>query len=142
MCERVLPCFFCCNFCMDICSVDSDEAMKRGDEALNISLLQFLSIVKRLIASSLRSLLSVKCFIAVNFYRKTSFNASSPLLLKRNSSLNASSPLLFRVTLPTSATYPVQSLFKNHSENLSYRTCTTFWHILPNSWHQGGSNHY
>jgi hypothetical protein len=32
----------------------------------------------------------------------TSFNASSPLLLKRNLSLNASSLLLFKVTLPTS----------------------------------------
>jgi hypothetical protein len=48
-------------------------------------------------------LLSVKRFIAVNFYGKTSFNASSLLLFKRNSSLNASSPLLFKVTLPTSA---------------------------------------
>jgi hypothetical protein len=60
--------------------------------------------------------LSVKCFIAVTFYRKTSFtasslllfkrnslnNASSPFLFKRNSSLNASSPLLFKVALPTS----------------------------------------
>jgi hypothetical protein len=35
---------------MDLYSVDSDEAMKRGDEALNASLLQFLSIVKRFIA--------------------------------------------------------------------------------------------
>jgi hypothetical protein len=41
------------NFCMDIYSVDSNEAMKRGNEALNASLLQFLSIVKRFIASSL-----------------------------------------------------------------------------------------
>jgi hypothetical protein len=109
MCGRVLPCFFG-NFCMDKYSVDSDEAMKRwseamkrGDEALNASLLQFLSIVKRFIASSLRFLLSVKCFIAVNFYRKRLFNASSPLLFKRNSSLNASSLLLFKLTLPTSA---------------------------------------
>ena len=29
------------DFCMDLYSVDSDEAMKRGDEALNASLLQF-----------------------------------------------------------------------------------------------------
>jgi hypothetical protein len=102
MVGRVLPCFFFFgNFCMDKCSVDSDEAMKRGDEALNASLLQFLSIVKR--ASSLRFLLSVKRFIAVNFFRKRSLNASSPLLFKRNSSLNASSPLLFKLTLPTSA---------------------------------------
>jgi hypothetical protein len=95
------------DFCMEIYSVDSDEAMKRGDEALNASSLQFLSIVKRIIASSLRSLLCVKRFIAVNFYRKTSFNTSSPLLFKRNSSFNASSPLLFKVTLPTSAHHPV-----------------------------------
>jgi hypothetical protein len=40
-------------FYMEIYSVDSDEAMKRGDEALNASSLQFLSIVKRFIASSL-----------------------------------------------------------------------------------------
>jgi hypothetical protein len=93
---------FFVNFCMDKYSVDSDEAMKRGDEALNASLLQFLSIVKRFIASSLQFLLSVKRFIAVHFYRKRSFNASSPLLFKRNSSLNASSPLLFKLTLPTS----------------------------------------
>jgi hypothetical protein len=33
-------------------SVDSDEAMKRGDEALNALLLQFLRSVKHLIASS------------------------------------------------------------------------------------------
>jgi hypothetical protein len=39
------------NFCIDIYSVDSDEAMKRGDEALNASLLQFFSIVKRFIAT-------------------------------------------------------------------------------------------
>jgi hypothetical protein len=76
------------NFCMDEYSVDSDEAMKRGNEALNASLLQFLSIVKRFIASSLRFLLSVKRFIADNFLRKTSFNDSSPLL--------------FKVTVPTS----------------------------------------
>ncbi len=30
------------DFCMDLYSVDSDEAMKRGDEALNASSLQFL----------------------------------------------------------------------------------------------------
>jgi hypothetical protein len=90
------------DFCIDIYSVDSDEAMKRGDEALNASSFQFLSIVKRCIASSQRFLLSVKRFIAVHFYRKTSFNASSPLLFKRNSSFNASLPLCFKVTLPTS----------------------------------------
>jgi hypothetical protein len=61
---------FFCNFCMDIYSVDSDEAMKRGGEALNATLLQFLSIVKRFIASSLRFLLSVKRFITVIFIGK------------------------------------------------------------------------
>jgi hypothetical protein len=30
------------NFCMNLYFVDSDEAMKRGNEALNASLLQFL----------------------------------------------------------------------------------------------------
>jgi hypothetical protein len=59
-------------------------AMKQGNEALNASSLQFF--------------LSVKRFIAVTFDRKTSSNASSPLLFIRNSSLNTSSPLLFKVT--------------------------------------------
>jgi hypothetical protein len=77
--------------------------MKRGDEALNASLLQFLNSVKRFIASLLRFFLSVKRFVAVIFYGKPSFNASSPLLFKRNSLFNASSPLLLKVTLPTSA---------------------------------------
>jgi hypothetical protein len=38
------------NFCMNSYSVDSDEVMKRGYEALNASLLQFLRSVKRFIA--------------------------------------------------------------------------------------------
>ncbi len=38
-------------FCMDLYNVDSDEAMKRGDEALNASSLQFLSSVKFFIAT-------------------------------------------------------------------------------------------
>ncbi len=42
------------DFCMDVYSVDSDEAMKRGDEAFNASSLKFLSIVKRFIDSSLQ----------------------------------------------------------------------------------------
>jgi hypothetical protein len=42
------------NFCMDLYSVDSKEARKRGDEALNASLLKFLS--------------SFKCFIATIFF--------------------------------------------------------------------------
>jgi hypothetical protein len=89
------------NFCIDLYSVASDETMKRGNEALNASSLQFLSSVKRFIALSLKFFLSVKRFIAVTFYGTTSFNASSPLLFKRNSLFNASSPLLSKVTLPT-----------------------------------------
>jgi hypothetical protein len=58
------------DFCMDLYSVVSDEAMKQGNKALNASLFQFLSSVKRFIASSLKFFLSVKCFIAVTFYRK------------------------------------------------------------------------
>ncbi len=77
-------------------------ALKRGDEALNASSLQFLSSVNRFIASSLWFSPSIKRFIAVIFYGKPSFNASSPLLFKRSSSFNASSPLLFKLTLPTS----------------------------------------
>jgi hypothetical protein len=39
------------DFCLDLYSVASDEAMKRGNEALNASSLQFLSSVKRFIAT-------------------------------------------------------------------------------------------
>jgi hypothetical protein len=39
------------DFFMDLHSVDSDEAMKRGHEAFNASSLQFLSIVKRFITT-------------------------------------------------------------------------------------------
>jgi hypothetical protein len=53
--------------------VDSNEAMKQGDEAFNDSSLQFLRSVKRFIASIFHS------------------------------ALNASSLLIFKVTLPTSA---------------------------------------
>ncbi len=63
------------DFCMDLYSVDSDEA-------LNASWLQFLSSVKCYTASLLQFLLSVKHFIVVTFYGKTSFNASLQLLLK------------------------------------------------------------
>jgi hypothetical protein len=38
---------------MDLLSVDSDEAIKRGDEALNASSLQFLRSVKCFIATIL-----------------------------------------------------------------------------------------
>jgi hypothetical protein len=50
---------------MDIFSVDSNEAMKRDNEALNASSLQFLNIVKRFIATIF---ISVKRFIDVTFY--------------------------------------------------------------------------
>jgi hypothetical protein len=42
------------NVFMTFRSVDSDEAMKRGNEALNASSLLFLRSVKRFIASSLQ----------------------------------------------------------------------------------------
>jgi hypothetical protein len=44
------------DFCMDLYCVDSDEAMKQGDEALNASSLQFLCIVKPFIASPIQFL--------------------------------------------------------------------------------------
>jgi hypothetical protein len=87
------------NFCIDLYSVDSDEVMKRGDEALNASSLHCYDF-----------LLSVNRFIIVNFYGKILFNASSPLLFKRNSSPNGSSPLLLKVNLPTSAVNAVMFL--------------------------------
>ncbi len=52
---------------MNLYSFDSDEAMKRGDEAFIDSSLQFLRGVKR--------------FIASIFY--SALNASSPLILKK-----------------------------------------------------------
>jgi hypothetical protein len=42
------------DICMDLYSVNSNEAIKRNDEALNASSLQFLSSVKRFIALSLQ----------------------------------------------------------------------------------------
>jgi hypothetical protein len=39
---------------MESYTVDSDEAMKQGDEVINGSSLQFLRSVKRFIASSLQ----------------------------------------------------------------------------------------
>jgi hypothetical protein len=42
------------DFFMNLHSVDSDEAMKQGDEALNTSSLLFLRTIKRFIASSLQ----------------------------------------------------------------------------------------
>jgi hypothetical protein len=64
---ELLHCFFS-DFYTELYSVDSDEAMKRGDEAFNGSSLQFLRSVKR--------------FIASIFYSAS--NASSPLILKKN----------------------------------------------------------
>jgi hypothetical protein len=54
MCREILLCFYG-DFCINLYFVDSDEAMKRGDEALNASWLQFLRSVKRFIASSLQN---------------------------------------------------------------------------------------
>jgi hypothetical protein len=53
MYREILLCFYG-DFCMNLYFVDSDEAMKRGDEALNASSLKFLRSVKRFIASSLQ----------------------------------------------------------------------------------------
>jgi hypothetical protein len=58
------------DFCMDLYSFASDETMKRDNEALNASSLQFLSSVKCFNASSLQFFLKVKHFIAITFYRK------------------------------------------------------------------------
>jgi hypothetical protein len=83
---------------MNLYSVDSDEAMKQCDEALNASSIPFSRS-----ASSLHRnifLFRVKRFITVTFYQISSFNATSPLHFQRVSSLNASSPLIFKVTLP------------------------------------------
>jgi hypothetical protein len=57
---------------MDSHNVNSNEAMKRGDEALTASFN----------ASSLQFLRSVKVFIATIFY--SALKASSPLLFKEN----------------------------------------------------------
>jgi hypothetical protein len=48
------PALFNGDFCMNLYSVDSDEAIKRGNEAFNGSSLQFLRSVKRFITSSLQ----------------------------------------------------------------------------------------
>ncbi len=85
MCREILLCFYG-DFCMNLYFVDSDEAMKRGDEALNASSLQFLGYVK--------------CFIATNFY--SALNTSSPLLFTKNRLLMLHCRYFFKVTLPTS----------------------------------------
>jgi hypothetical protein len=90
--------------------------MKRGNEALNASSLQFLSSVKRFIASLRKFFLALNASSPLLFMENTSFYASSPLLLKRNSLFNASSLLLFKVTLPTFAyerTGTFSSIFAN-----------------------------
>jgi hypothetical protein len=46
--------FFFGDFYMELYTVDSDEAMKRGDEAFNGSSLKFLRSVKRFTASLLQ----------------------------------------------------------------------------------------
>jgi hypothetical protein len=59
------PALFNGDFC-NLYSVDSDEAMKRGDEAFNGSSLQFFRSVKRFTLHRFNMLLSVKRFIGVN----------------------------------------------------------------------------
>jgi hypothetical protein len=51
MCQKF--CTVIWRFLYDPYGVDSNEAMKQGDEVLNVSLLQFLRSVKRFIASLL-----------------------------------------------------------------------------------------
>jgi hypothetical protein len=55
------------DFFMNLNSVDSAEAMERGDEALNASSLLFLRRDKCFISSSLQFLLSIKRCITVTF---------------------------------------------------------------------------
>jgi hypothetical protein len=55
------------DFRMNSHSVDSNEAMRQGDEALKASLLKFLTSNKSFIASLLKFLLSIKSFIAITF---------------------------------------------------------------------------
>jgi hypothetical protein len=66
------------DFCIDLYSIASDEAMKRGNEVLNASSLQFLSSLKHFIASSLQFFLSVKRFIAVTFLSPTRQSCPQP----------------------------------------------------------------
>jgi hypothetical protein len=54
---------FYCDFCMDLYSVDSDEVMKQGDDALNTSSLQFLGNVKRFIATIFFSALNTSSLL-------------------------------------------------------------------------------
>jgi hypothetical protein len=58
------------DFCMDLNSVVSDEAMKQGNEALNTSSLQFFLSVKRFIAVTFYRKHIVQRFIAVTFKKK------------------------------------------------------------------------
>ncbi len=96
--------------------VSRSSALFYGDFCMNLTAMKRWSDEgRRLNASLLQILRSIKCFITRNFYsasnasspllfreKKSSFNASLLLLFYRDSSLNASSLLLFKVTLPTS----------------------------------------
>jgi hypothetical protein len=73
------------DFCMDLHSVASDVAMKRGNEALNASSHHRYSFFLALNASSHHR---YSFFLALN--------ASSPLLFIENTLFNASSLLLFK----------------------------------------------
>jgi hypothetical protein len=55
------------DFCMNSYSVDSNEVMKQGNEALNASSLQFLRSIKRFMALSQQCFTQHKCFIALTF---------------------------------------------------------------------------
>jgi hypothetical protein len=90
---------FCGDFCMDLSSADSDEAMKRGDETSNASSLQFLSSINRFIATNFFSALNAPLLLFAEKHHLTLHHR----YFKKNSSLNASAPLLFKLTLPTSA---------------------------------------
>ncbi len=86
-----------------------------------------LTAMKRYTLHRYNFFLSVKSFIAVTFYEKTSFKASSLLLFKRNSSLIASFPLLFKVTLPTSGAKLVR--LSTASPVKLDLLCVTLWFI-------------
>jgi hypothetical protein len=68
MCCKVFPCFLAISAWIFSVDSDGDEVMKQGDEALNVSLLQFLRIFK--------------CFTATIFF--SALNASSLLLFMEN----------------------------------------------------------
>jgi hypothetical protein len=81
-------------------NVDSDETMKRGDEAFNALSLLFSEALN---ASLLQLFWWHLMHRPVTILKVGSlFHASSPLLFKRDTSLNAALPLFFKATLPTS----------------------------------------